>query len=105
LTKKELLDDKYRPEGPIRSKGTGPKAVTFKRDRPERPIRSKATGPKGQYVQKRSARRAIRLRKSYWMINLIASPKDQYVQKGITKPIKNRFISFGFHYKGHQVKK
>jgi hypothetical protein len=50
---KELLDDKYRPEGPMRSKEGPPRrANAFKSDRPEGPIRSKAIGPKGHYAQK-----------------------------------------------------
>jgi hypothetical protein len=61
-TQKELLDNKCRPEGPIRSNGTCLKGyvVTFRSDRSEGPLHSKrATGPKSQYLQKRPARRAI----------------------------------------------
>jgi hypothetical protein len=56
--RKQLLDDKYRPEGPIHSKGTGPKGHYTQKEllddkyRPEGPIRSKGTGTKGHYVQK-----------------------------------------------------
>jgi hypothetical protein len=88
---KQLLNDKYRPKGPICWKGTGPKGHYAKKEllddnyRPEGPIRSKRTGPMGHFVQKGPARRAITF-KSGWPRGPILSnaigPKGQYVQRG-----------------------
>jgi hypothetical protein len=52
----------------------------FKRDRPEGPLRSKATGPKDHYAQKELL--DYKYRPEGPMCSKATGPKDHYVQVG-----------------------